>query len=162
MTTFHGEPVGEGRRIGVVASRFNERIVQKLVEGALSGLAAHDVDHDDVDVAWVPGAFEIPLVAERFARSGRYDAIVCLGAVIRGDTYHFDLIANEAGRGVAEVMRSTGVPCVFEVLATENLAQAEARAGGAHGTKGWEAADVALRMADLLGRLPAASGRVAP
>jgi 6,7-dimethyl-8-ribityllumazine synthase len=145
-----------------VASRFNERIVQKLVEGALSGLAAHDVDHDDVDVAWVPGAFEIPLVAERFARSGRYDAIVCLGAVIRGDTYHFDLIANEAGRGVAEVMRSTGVPCVFEVLATENLAQAEARAGGAHGNKGWEAADVALRMADLLGRLPAASGRVAP
>ena len=162
MTTFHGEPVGEGRRIGVVASRFNERIVQKLVEGALSGLAAHDVDRDDVDVAWVPGAFEIPLVAERFARSGRYDAIVCLGAVIRGDTYHFDLIANEAGRGVAEVMRSTGVPCVFEVLATENLAQAEARAGGAHGNKGWEAADVALRMADLLGRLPAASGRVAP
>jgi 6,7-dimethyl-8-ribityllumazine synthase len=144
-----------------VASRFNERIVQKLVEGALSGLAAHGVDDDDIDVAWVPGAFEIPLVAERFARSARYDAIVCLGAVIRGDTYHFDLVANESGRGVAEVMRATGVPCIFEVLATENLAQAEARAGGAHGNKGWEAADVALRMADLLDRLPAVSAGIA-
>ena len=154
MTTFRGEPGGEGRRIAVVASRFNERIVQKLLDGALAGLRSHGVGDDDVDVAWVPGAFEIPLVAERFARSGRYDAVVCLGAVIRGETYHFDLVANEAGRGVADVMRATGVPCVFEVLATENLAQAEARAGGEHGNKGWEAAEVALRMVDLLERLP--------
>jgi 6,7-dimethyl-8-ribityllumazine synthase len=145
-----------------VASRFNEHIVQKLVDGALSGLALHGVVDDDVDVAWVPGAFEIPLVAERFARSGRYDAVVCLGAVIRGDTYHFDLVANEAGRGVADVARSTGVPCVFEVLATENVAQAEARAGGEHGNKGWEAAEVALRMADLLGLLPGAGPGEAP
>ena len=154
MTTFRGEPHGDGRRIAIVASRFNERIVQKLLDGALAGLRSHGVADDDVDVAWVPGAFEIPLVADRFARSDRYDAVVCLGAVIRGETYHFDLVANEAGRGVAEVMRVTGVPCVFEVLATENVAQAEARAGGAHGNKGWEAAEVALRMVDLLGRLP--------
>jgi 6,7-dimethyl-8-ribityllumazine synthase len=162
VRTFRGEPIGDGKRIAVVASRFNEHIVQKLVDGALSGLALHGVVDDDVDVAWVPGAFEIPLVAERFARSGRYDAVVCLGAVIRGDTYHFDLVANEAGRGVADVARSTGVPCVFEVLATENVAQAEARAGGEHGNKGWEAAEVALRMADLLGLLPGAGPGEAP
>ncbi len=162
MRTFRGEPTGDGKRIAVVASRFNEHIVQKLVDGALSGLASHGVVDDDVDVAWVPGAFEIPLVAERFARSGRYDAVVCLGAVIRGDTYHFDLVANEAGRGVADVARSTGVPCVFEVLATENVAQAEARAGGEHGNKGWEAAEVALRMADLLGLLPGAAPGATP
>ena len=162
MRTFRGEPIGDGKRIAVVASRFNQHIVQKLVDGALSGLASHGVVDDDVDVAWVPGAFEIPLVAERFARSGRYDAVVCLGAVIRGDTYHFDLVANEAGRGVADVARSTGVPCVFEVLATENVAQAEARAGGEHGNKGWEAADVALRMADLLGLLPGAAPGATP
>jgi 6,7-dimethyl-8-ribityllumazine synthase len=161
VTTFRGEPGGAGRRIAVVSSRFNERIVRKLLDGALSALASHGVDADDVDVAWVPGAFEIPLVAQRFARSGRYDAVVCLGAVIRGDTYHFDLVANEAGRGVAEVARATGVPCVFEVLATENVAQAEARAGGSHGNKGWEAAEVALRMANLLDELPVAAGEVA-
>jgi 6,7-dimethyl-8-ribityllumazine synthase len=118
-------------------------------------LAAHGVDHDDVDLAWVPGAFEIPLVAQRLAASGRYDAVICLGAVIRGETYHFDLVANEAGRGVAEVARATGIPCVFEVLATEDVAQAEARAGGTHGNKGWEAAEVALRMVALLDELPA-------
>jgi 6,7-dimethyl-8-ribityllumazine synthase len=162
VRTFRGEPTGDGKRIAVVASRFNEHIVQKLVDGALSGLASHGVDDDDVDVAWVPGAFEIPLAAERLARTGRYDAVVCLGAVIRGDTYHFDLVANEAGRGVADVSRSTGVPCVFEVLATENVAQAEARAGGEHGNKGWEAAEVALRMADLLGLLPGVGRGVTP
>ena len=155
MTTFRGEPAGRRTRIGVVAARFNEHIVQKLVEGALAGLAAHGVDHDDVDLAWVPGAFEIPLVAQRLAASGRYDAVICLGAVIRGETYHFDLVANEAGRGVAEVARATGIPCVFEVLATEDVAQAEARAGGTHGNKGWEAAEVALRMVALLDELPA-------
>jgi 6,7-dimethyl-8-ribityllumazine synthase len=154
VTTFAAEPGGTGRRVAVVASRFNEHIVAKLVDGALAGLASHGVDGDDVDVAWVPGAFEIPLVAQRFAGSGRYDAVVCLGAVIRGDTYHFELVANEAGRGVAEVARATGVPCVFEVLATENVAQAEQRAGGSHGNKGWEAAEVALRMANLLDELP--------
>jgi 6,7-dimethyl-8-ribityllumazine synthase len=160
VTTFSGDPAGGGRRVALVASRFNERIVEKLVDGALSGLASHGVEPDDVDLAWVPGAFEIPLAAQRLAESDRYDAVICLGAVIRGDTHHFDLVANEAGRGVADVMRATGVPCVFEVLATENLAQAEARAGGEHGNKGWEAAEVALRMASLLDELP--SGKAAP
>ena len=157
MRTFRGEPTGSGRRVAIVASRFNERVVQRLVDGAVTGLASHGVDDDAIDVAWVPGAFEIPLVTRRFVETGAYDAVICLGAVIRGDTYHFDLVANEAGRGVAEVARSSGVPCVFEVLATENVAQAEARAGGSHGNKGWEAADVALRMASLLDELSRAA-----
>ena len=108
------------------------------------------VAEDDVTVVWVPGAFEIPMTAERLARSGGFDAIICLGAVIRGETAHFDLVANEAARGIAEVARATGVPCIFEVLATEDLAQAQARAGGAHGNRGWEAAEAALEMIGLL------------
>jgi 6,7-dimethyl-8-ribityllumazine synthase len=156
MTTYVGVHDGSGRRIAVVAARFNEMITGKLVEGALAGLAKHRVDADAVDVAWVPGAFEIPLVASRMARSGRYAAVVCLGAVIRGDTAHFDLVANESARGIAQVALDTGVPVIFEVLATDDLAQAEARAGGAHGNKGWEAAEAALEMAWLLDRLPAA------
>ncbi len=154
MTTFSAAPDGSGRRVGVVAARFNESITSKLVEGAIAGLAKYGVTEDRVDVAWVPGAFEIPLVARRLAATGRYDALICLGAVIRGDTAHFDLVANEAARGIAQVALETGVPLVFEVLATETLAQAEARAGGAHGNKGWEAAEVALEMACLLDALP--------
>jgi 6,7-dimethyl-8-ribityllumazine synthase len=156
MTTYVGVHDGSRRRIAVVAARFNEIITGKLVEGALAGLAKHGVDADAVDVAWVPGAFEIPLVASRMAGSGRYAAVVCLGAVIRGDTAHFDLVANESARGIAQVALDTGVPVIFEVLATDDLAQAEARAGGAHGNKGWEAAEAALEMAWLLDRLPAA------
>ena len=158
MNTFVGAHDGSGRRVAVVAARFNEVVTAKLVEGALAGLSKHGVADDAIDVAWVPGAFEIPLVAERLARSGRYDAVICLGAVIRGETAHFELVANEAARGVAAAMRETGVPLVFEVLATDDLAQAEARAGGAHGNKGWEAAEAALEMAGLLERLPAAEG----
>ena len=154
MTTYVGVHDGAGKRIGVVVARFNEMITSKLAEGAKAGLAAHGVAEDAVDVAWVPGAFEIPLVAQRMAASGRYDAIVCLGAVIRGDTTHFELVANEAARGIADVARETGVPVIFEVLATDTLAQAESRAGGAHGNKGWEAAEAALEMAWLLDRLP--------
>jgi 6,7-dimethyl-8-ribityllumazine synthase len=154
VTTFVGVHDGAGRRIGVVAARFNEIVTAKLVEGALAGLARHGVADDDVDVAWVPGAFEIPLVAARLARSGRYDALVCLGAVIRGETAHFELVANEAARGIAKVSLQTGVPVIFEVLATDDLPQAESRAGGAHGNKGWEAAEAALEMAWLLDRLP--------
>jgi len=154
MTTYVGERDGSGRRVGVVAARFNEMITGKLVEGALAGLAKHGVGAGDVDVAWVPGAFEIPLVASRMARSHRYSAVICLGAVIRGDTAHFDLVANESARGIAQAALDTGVPVIFEVLATEDLAQAEARAGGAHGNKGWEAAEAALEMACLLDRLP--------
>jgi 6,7-dimethyl-8-ribityllumazine synthase len=111
-----------------------------------------------VDVAWVPGAFEIPIVAQRMAATGAYDAVICLGAVVRGETTHFELVAAEAARGAAEVSRETGIPVIFEVLATESLAQAEARAGGAHGNKGWDAAQAALEMADLLDVLPKEEG----
>ncbi|MEZ0235723.1 MAG: 6,7-dimethyl-8-ribityllumazine synthase [Actinomycetota bacterium] len=158
MNTFVGAHDGSGRRLAVVVARFNEVVTAKLVEGALAALAKHGVADEAIDVAWVPGAFEIPLVAERLARSGRYHAVICLGAVIRGETAHFELVANEAARGVAAAMRETGVPLVFEVLATDDLAQAEARAGGAHGNKGWEAAEAALEMAWLLERLPAEGG----
>lgn len=158
MNTFVGVHDGSNRRIAVVAARFNEVVTARLVEGAVAGLVKHGVDEGSIDVAWVPGAFEIPLVADRFARSGRYDAVVCLGAVIRGETAHFELVANEAARGIAVVTRETGVPVIFEVLATDDLAQAEARAGGAHGNKGWEAAEAALEMAWLLDRLPTGDG----
>jgi 6,7-dimethyl-8-ribityllumazine synthase len=154
VTTFEGTPVGGGRRIAVVAARFNEVITGRLLRGALDGLRSYGVGEDDVDVAWVPGAFEIPLVAKRLASCGDYDAVICLGAVIRGDTAHFELVAEETARGIGEVARTTGVPVIFEVLATDDLAQAEARAGGAHGNKGWEAARAALEMAALLDALP--------
>lgn len=148
MTTFRGERAGHGRRIAIVAARFNEVVTAKLVDGALAALAKHGAD--EVDVAWVPGAFEIPIVARRFAAAGSHHAVVCLGAVIQGETHHFDLVANEAARGIAEVARDTGVPCIFEVLATDTLSQAESRAGGSHGNKGWEAAEAALEMVSLL------------
>ena len=154
MTTFEGIPDGHGRRIGVVAARFNEVVTKKLVDGCLETLRAAGVADQDVHVAWVPGAFEIPLAARRMARAGAYDAVVCLGAVIRGETAHFGLVANEAARGIREVARDTGVPVVFEVLATEDLSQALARAGGAHGNKGRDAALAALEMASLLQTLP--------
>jgi 6,7-dimethyl-8-ribityllumazine synthase len=154
VTTFVGARDGTGRRVAIVAARFNEVVTEKLVEGAIAGLRARGVAEADVDVAWVPGAFEIPIVVRRLADSRTYDAVICLGAVVRGETAHFELVANEAARGIAEVSRTSGVPVVFEVLATETLAQAEARAGGAHGNKGWEAADVALEMAALLRSLP--------
>jgi 6,7-dimethyl-8-ribityllumazine synthase len=154
MSVSRGEPAGEGRRVAVVVARFHEQVTAKLLEGALAGLRSHGVAEDAVDVAWVPGAFEIPLVAKRMASGGAYDAVICLGAVVRGETAHFDLIATEAARGAAEVGRETGVPVVFEVLATETLAQAEARAGGVQGNRGWDAAEAALEMADLLDRLP--------
>jgi 6,7-dimethyl-8-ribityllumazine synthase len=154
VTTLSGTASGADRRVAVVASRFNEVVTTKLVDGALAGLSEHGVPDANVDVAWVPGAFEIPVVARRFAETGDYDAVICLGAVIRGETAHFELVANEAARGVMDVSRDTGVPVIFEVLATENLAQAEARAGGVHGNKGWEAAGAALQMASLLDSMP--------
>jgi 6,7-dimethyl-8-ribityllumazine synthase len=158
VTVSRGEPSGEGRRVAVVVARFHERVTARLLEGALEGLAARGVGADAVDVAWVPGAFEVPLVAKRMATTGTYDAVICLGAVIRGETAHFDLVAEEAARGVGDVARETGVPMIFQVLATDTLDQAEARAGGPHGNKGWDAADAALEMADLLDRLPKEQG----
>jgi 6,7-dimethyl-8-ribityllumazine synthase len=150
MKVLRGDRAGEGRTIAIVAARFNETVTSALVEGALSGLVKHGVAEDAITVAWVPGAFEIPIVARRFAESGAVDAVICLGAVIRGETTHFELVANEAARGIARVSLETGVPCIFEVLATDDLAQAQARAGGAHGNKGWDAAEDALEMAALL------------
>ncbi|HVF08786.1 MAG TPA: 6,7-dimethyl-8-ribityllumazine synthase [Actinomycetota bacterium] len=154
MTTYAGRLDGSNRRVAIVAARFNSIVTGKLVEGANAALTKHGLTDDDVDLAWVPGAFEIPLVAARLARSGRYDAVICLGAVIRGDTAHFELVAGEAARGIARVALETGVPVIFEVLATENLAQAESRAGGEHGNKGWEAAEAALETASLVDQLP--------
>ena len=154
MRTFVGVHDGSGKRVGVIAARFNEMVTGKLVEGAVEGLKKHGVDDDRIDVAWVPGAFELPLVAKRLARTERYDALICLGAVIRGETAHFELVANEAARGIAEVALDAGIPVIFEVLATEDLAQAEAGAGGAHGNSGWEAAEAALEMAWLMDALP--------
>jgi 6,7-dimethyl-8-ribityllumazine synthase len=145
---FRGTPEGAGRAVAIVGARFNLSVTERLVRGAREALEHHGVS--DVTLVWVPGAFEIPLVAQRLAASGRFDAVICLGAVIRGDTAHFELVANEAARGIGQVALATGVPCVFEVLATEDLAQAEARAGGSHGNKGWEAVETALEMAGLL------------
>jgi 6,7-dimethyl-8-ribityllumazine synthase len=158
VSVSRGEPIGEGRHVAVVVSRFHEHVTGRLLEGALDGLRSHGVADDAVDVAWVPGAFEIALVAKRMALTDVYDAVICLGAIVRGETAHFDLIATEAARGAAEVGRETGVPVIFEVLATETLAQAEARAGGTHGNRGWDAAEAALEMADLLDRLPKEEG----
>lgn len=154
MNTVRGEGDGAGLRVAIVAARFHDVVTERLVNGALEGLTKGGVRDQDVTVVWVPGAFEIPLIAQRLAASGTVDAIIGLGAVIRGETAHFELVAAEAAHGLAEVGRATGVPCVFEVLATEDLAQAQARAGGAHGNKGWEAAGVAIEMAHLLRQLP--------
>ena len=153
MNVVRGGSDGAGLRVTVVAARFNEVVTSALVGGALDGLRQVGVADDDVTVAWVPGAFEIPLAAQRAASGGDVDAVICLGAVIRGETAHFDLIAETAARGIAEVARTTGIPCVFEVLATDDLAQAEARAGGAHGNKGWEAAFAAVEMVHVLREL---------
>jgi 6,7-dimethyl-8-ribityllumazine synthase len=143
-----------GRRFAIVAAAFNEIVVSKLVEGAVACFRAHGVPDDDVVVAWVPGAFELPLAAQKLAGGGLHDAVVCLGAVIRGETAHFDLIAGEAARGIMEVGLGTGVPVLFGVLTTETLAQAMDRAGGKHGNKGWDCAMAAMQMAGLLDQIP--------
>jgi 6,7-dimethyl-8-ribityllumazine synthase len=138
----------------VAVSRFNEVITARLLEGALAAFRHHGVSDDDVEVAWTPGAFELPLVAKRLARSEGFDAVVCLGAVVRGETAHFDYVAGECARGIQQVALDTGVPCVFGVLTTDTMAQALDRAGGEHGNKGWEAATAAVEMAGLLDELP--------
>jgi 6,7-dimethyl-8-ribityllumazine synthase len=155
MTTFEGKLSGKGLRFGIVAGRFNEFISTRLLDGALDSLKRHDVADGDVEVAWVPGAFEMPLVAQRLAASGRYDALICLGAVIRGGTPHFDYIAAETAKGIAKVSLDTGVPVIFGVLTTDTIEQAVERAGAKAGNKGWEAATSALEMANLLRTLPA-------
>ena len=144
---------GRGLKFGIVAARFNEFIVSKLVGGALDTLYRHETADDDIDVAWVPGAFEIPLVAKKMAESGKYDAVLCLGAVIRGSTTHYDYVCNEVSKGVAQVGLQTGVPTIFGVVTTENIEQAIERAGTKAGNKGADAAMAAMEMASLLGKL---------
>ena len=151
-----GEAVdGAGMRVAIVVSRFNEPITGALLEGARRALRAHGVADDAVTVAWVPGAFELPLVAKALGQSGRCDAVVCLGAVIRGDTPHFDFVAGEASRGLQQAALETGVPVVFGVLTTDTLQQALDRVGGSEGHKGEEAARTALEMIALLRQLAA-------
>jgi len=154
MAQFEGKLKGEGLRFGLVVGRFNELISTRLYEGALDCLRRHEVADEAVDTAWVPGAFEMPLVARHLAASGRYDAVICLGAVIRGGTPHFEYVASEAAKGIAKVSLDTGVPVVFGVLTTDTIEQAVERAGTKAGNKGWAAASTALEMANLLRELP--------
>ena len=148
--SFEGMLLGKGLRFGLVVSRFNEFISKKLLEGAQDALARHGVADGDVDVAWTPGSFEIPLVALKMARSKRYDAVICLGAVIRGGTPHFDYIAAELGKGIARVAMETGVPVIHGVITADTLEQAIERAGAKMGNKGFTAATSAIEMANLL------------
>ena len=157
MPEFSGAPRGQGRRCAVVVSRFNETITQRLLDGALDALVRHGVPFDDVDVLWVPGAWELPAAIRRAAATDRYDALVALGAVIRGDTPHFDYVAGEASRGIATVSAEFDLPVAFGLLTCDTMAQAEARAGGEHGNKGWDAALAALEMADLFDQVDASS-----
>ena len=150
MATFEGRLWGEGLSIAIVVSRFNELVTRPLLSGAQDGLIRHGVEPEGVDVAWVPGSFEIPVTARRLAESGRYQAIVCLGAVIRGETPHFDHVANQASSGIARVALDTGVPVIFGIITADTLEQALERAGGKMGNKGYDAAVAAIEMANLM------------
>ena len=143
----------EGMRVGIVAARFNEIIVNKLSGGAIDGLVRHGVEEDNITVVWVPGAFEIPLTAQKMAKSGNYDAVICVGAVIRGDTSHYDLVCNESAKGIAQVELSTGIPVLFGIITTENIEQAIARSGSKAGNKGYDCALSAIEMVNLLKQL---------
>ena len=140
----------EGMRVGIIASRFNEIIVNKLLGGAVDGLVRHGVEENNITAAWVPGAFEIPLTAEKMVQSGKYDAVICLGTVIRGETSHYDYVCNEVSKGVAQVGLKAGIPVLFGVLTTENIEQAIARAGSKAGNKGYDCALSAIEMVNLL------------
>lgn len=159
MAEYVGTPTGRGRRFAVLASRFNETITQPLAEGAVDALLKHGTAATDVDVVWVPGAWELPSAARRLLRTGRYDALVAVGAVIRGDTPHFDYVAGEASRGLADASAESLRPIGFGLLTCDTMEQAEARAGGTHGNKGWDAALAALEMADLFAQLDASHDR---
>ena len=143
----------EGMKVGIVAARFNEVIVNKLVGGALDGLIRHGVEDGNISTAWVPGAFEVPFVAQKMAASGKYDAVIALGAVIRGSTSHYDLVCNEAAKGIAQASLTTGVPVLFGIITTENIEQAIERAGSKAGNKGYDCALSAIEMVKLLEQL---------
>ena len=153
MAEFSGTPAGAGRRVAVVASRFNATVTRALVDGALDALLKHGAAFDDVDVYWVPGAWELPLAVRHAMATARYDLVVALGAVIRGDTPHFDYVAGEASRGLSEAARDSDIPLGFGLLTCDTMEQAIARCGGEHGNKGWDAAVAALEMADLLDQM---------
>lgn len=150
MTTFEGHLVGSGLKVAVVTARFNELLSSRLLSGAQDAFVRHGVAADDIDVAWVPGAFEIPLVARKLAESGRYDAVVALGVVIRGGTPHFEYVASEVSKGIAKISLDTGVPVMFGVITADTIEQAVERAGTKAGNKGWEAAVGAIEMANLV------------
>lgn len=150
MVSYEGQLLAQGLKFGIVASRFNEFITAKLLSGALDALKRHGARDEDIALAWVPGAFEIPMVAKKMAEQGKYNAVICLGAVIRGATPHFDYVSAEVSKGIAGISLQTGVPTIFGVLTTEDLEQAIERAGTKAGNKGWDAAVAAIEMADLL------------
>lgn len=150
MKTFEGSLVAGKMKVGIVAARFNEFITGKLLSGALDGLSRHGVEGDDIDVAWVPGAFEIPLIASKMAKSGKYDAVICLGAVIRGSTSHYDYVCAEVSKGIATVSLNSDVPVMFGVLTTDTIEQAIERAGTKAGNKGYDAACSAIEMINLI------------
>ena len=150
MRVLEGKLVASGLKVGIVADRFNEFIVSKLVSGALDGLKRHDVKEEDIDIAWVPGAFEIPLIADKMAKSKKYDAVICLGTVIRGATSHYDYVCNEVSKGIAQVSLNTGIPVLFGVVTTENIEQAIERAGTKAGNKGYDCALSAIEMVQLI------------
>ena len=149
INSLEGKVVAQGMKVGIVASRFNSFIVQKLLDGAVDGLVRHGVAEEDITAAWVPGAFEIPIVAKQMAESGKYDAVICVGAVIRGSTSHYELVCSEVAKGVAQVSLQTGVPVLFGVITTENIEQAIERAGSKAGNKGYDCALSAIEMVNL-------------
>lgn len=155
MKTLEGKLVSRDIKVGIVAARFNEFITSKLLSGAMDGLVRHEVAQEDVEVAWVPGAFEIPLIAQKMAESGKYDAVICLGAVMRGATSHYDLVCNEAAKGVAQVGLKTGVPVLFGVVTTDTIEQAIERAGTKAGNKGYDCATSAIEMVNLIRQIEA-------
>ena len=151
MNVFEGKLVSKDIKIGIVAARFNEFITSKLLSGALDGLKRHDVQEENIDVAWVPGAFEIPLIASKMAKSKKYDALICLGAVIRGSTSHYDYVCSEVSKGIAQIALTDDIPVLFGVLTTENIEQAVERAGTKAGNKGFDSAVSAIEMVNLMG-----------
>ena len=153
MRTLEGKVVAKEIKVGIVAARFNEFIVSKLVAGARDGLLRHDVKDEDIDLAWVPGAFEIPLIASKMAKIGKYDAVICLGAVIRGATSHYDYVCSEVSKGIASVSLSSDIPVMFGVLTTDNIEQAIERAGTKAGNKGYDCALGAIEMVNLVRQL---------
>lgn len=155
MKVLEGQLTARGLKFAIVVSRFNSLVTQRLLDGALDALRRHEADENAITIAWTPGSFELPLVAQKFAKSGKYDAVICLGCIIRGDTPHFEYVASETAKGIAQVMLDTGVPVVFGVVTADNLEQALERAGAKAGNRGFDAAMTAMEMANLLKKIEA-------